>query len=333
MYSKVMVNVFRIAVIAVVIIAILGTVAGFAAFKGILDTTTPIELAVLEVKGYTSTSLYSDGTIAQNFAGPSANRIEITMEQVPDSVKYAFMAAEDHRFYEHNGIDIRTIFRSGFSLFREGANPGGSTFTQQLIKNQVFGGGGETYFIDKVQRKIQEQYLAINLEHVSSKDEIFAYYLNMVNLGNRTYGVETASLGYFGKSVSELTVSEAAVLAAIPLSPTRMNPITHPEENAKRRESTLRNMLEYGFITEEEFNEAMGDDVYTRIAENSNNNEKVEIGQYSYFTDAMLTELYRDLQERLGYTYEEAKNLVFYGGITIYTTQVLNHLLPGGLRR
>ena len=321
MYSKVMVNVFRIAVIAVVIIAILGTVAGFAAFKGILDTTTPIELAVLEVKGYTSTSLYSDGTIAQNFAGPSANRIEITMEQVPDSVKYAFMAAEDHRFYEHNGIDIRTIFRSGFSLFREGANPGGSTFTQQLIKNQVFGGGGETYFIDKVQRKIQEQYLAINLEHVSSKDEIFAYYLNMVNLGNRTYGVETASLGYFGKSVSELTISEAAVLAAIPLSPTRMNPITHPEENAKRRESTLRNMLEYGFITEEEFNEAMGDDVYTRIAENSNNNEKVEIGQYSYFTDAMLTELYRDLQERLGYTYEEAKNLVFYGGITIYTTQ------------
>ena len=131
------------------------------------------------------------------------------------------------------------------------------------------------------------------LEHVSSKDEIFAYYLNMVNLGNRTYGVETASLGYFGKSVSELTISEAAVLAAIPLSPTRMNPITHPEENAKRRESTLRNMLEYGFITEEEFNEAMSDDVYTRIAENSNNNEKVEIGQYSYFTDAMLTERIR----------------------------------------
>ena len=206
MYSKVMVNVFRIAVIAVVIIAILGTVAGFAAFKGILDTTTPIELAVLEVKGYTSTSLYSDGTIAQNFAGPSANRIEITMEQVPDSVKYAFMAAEDHRFYEHNGIDIRTIFRSGFSLFREGANPGGSTFTQQLIKNQVFGGGGETYFIDKVQRKIQEQYLAINLEHVSTKDEIFAYYLNMVNLGNRTYGVETASLGYICSGLQSMTI-------------------------------------------------------------------------------------------------------------------------------
>lgn len=321
MYSKIMVNVFRVAVIAIVIVAILGTVAGFGAFRGILDTTPSIEIAMLEVKGYTSTALYSDGSVAQNFAGASANRILITMDQVPDSVRKAFMAAEDHRFYEHSGIDIRTVFRSGFSLFREGANPGGSTFTQQLIKNQIFDGGNETYFVDKIQRKIQEQYLAIHLENKLSKDTIFEYYLNMVNLGNGTYGIETASLGYFGKSVSELNISEAAVLAAIPLSPTRMNPITHPEENAVRRESTLRNMLEYGFCTQEEFDEAMADDVYTRIALASNNNEKVEIGQYSYFTDAMLTELYKDLQERLGYTYEEAKHLVFYGGITIYTTQ------------
>ena len=320
MYSKIMVNIFRVVVIAVVIAAILGTVAGFGAFRGILDTTPSIEIMELEVKGYSSTSLYSDGTVAQNFAGSSANRIRVSIDQIPERVRYAFMAAEDHRFYEHSGIDIRTIFRSGFSFFREGANPGGSTFTQQLIKNQIFNGGGETYFIDKIQRKIQEQYLAINLEHNLSKDEILEYYLNMINLGNGTYGIETASLGYFGKSVSELTISEAAVLAAIPLSPTRMNPITHPEENAVRRESTLRNMLEYGFCTEEEFNEAMEDDVYTRIAACSNNNEKIEIGQYSYFTDAMLQELYKDLQN-IGYTYEEAKKLIFYGGITIYTTQ------------
>ena len=112
MYSKIMVNVFRVAVIAVVIIAILGTVAGFGAFRGILDTTPSIEIAMLEVKGYTSTSLYSDGSVAQNFAGASANRILISMDQVPDSVRKAFMAAEDHRFYEHSGIDIRTVFRS-----------------------------------------------------------------------------------------------------------------------------------------------------------------------------------------------------------------------------
>lgn len=322
MGSKVLVTIFRFSILAVVALGILGVVAGFGAFKGILDTTPDIEIVELEVKGYSSQSLMADGTLAQNFAGNSANRIYVEIEHIPKHVRNAFLAAEDQRFYQHSGIDIRTLFRSGYSLMTDSFEAGGSTITQQLIKNQIFGGGREKYTLDKVLRKVQEQYLAINLEHVMTKDKILEYYMNMVNLGNNSYGVETAALGYFGKTTEELTISEAAVIAVIPLSPTRMNPLTYPEENLTRRNKILSNMLEYGFITEEEYEEALADTgVYDRIAENRNKEKKTQIGTYSYFTDAMMDQLYEDLQERLGYTRAEAEHLLFYGGITIYTTQ------------
>ncbi len=323
MSSKILLNIFRFTVIAVVIVTILLVVAGFGAFKGILDTTPAIEIVQLEVKGYSSKSLFTDGTVAQNFAGSSANRVYITIDKVPEMVKNACIAIEDERFYQHSGIDIRTIFRSGFSLVESGFHAGGSTITQQLIKNQIFSGGREKYFIDTVLRKIQEQYIAINLEHVLTKDEILEYYINLVNFGNGAYGIETAALSYFGKSVADLTLSEVAVIAGIPLSPTRLNPRTNPQENVGRRKSVLDNMLRLEMITQEQYDEAMADtdNVYIRVAESSNRDNKVQVNTYSYFTDAMIDQLYEDLQERLGYTRSEAEHLLYYGGITIYTTQ------------
>ncbi|MBR4343125.1 MAG: transglycosylase domain-containing protein [Lachnospiraceae bacterium] len=323
MNSKLLLNVFRFSVIAIIILIILGIVAGFGAFKGILDTTPAIEIVELEVKGYSSKSLLADGTVAQTFAGASANRIRVGIDKIPEMARNACIAIEDERFYKHSGIDIRTIFRSGFSLVNSGFQAGGSTLTQQLIKNQIFGGGREKYFMDTVLRKIQEQYIAINLEHVLSKDEILEYYLNLVNFGNGAYGIETAALSYFGKSVSELTLSEIAVIAGIPLSPTRLNPLTNPSENVGRRQSVLDNMLRLNMITQEEYDEAMADtdDVYIRIAENSSRDNKAQVKTYSYFTDAMIEQIYDDLQERLGYTRSEAEHLLYYGGITIYTTQ------------
>ena len=322
MGSKFLITGFRIFILAVVAVGVIGVVAAFGAFRGILDTTPDIEIVELEVQGYSSKSVFSDGSLAQNFAGNSANRIYVEITDIPQHVRNAFLAAEDWRFYEHSGVDIRTLFRSGYSLVTSEFEAGGSTITQQLIKNQIFGGGREKYTLDKVLRKIQEQYIAINLEHVMSKDRILEYYMNLVNLGNNSYGVETAARGYFGKKTSELTISEAAVIAGIPLSPTRLNPLLHPDENVERRNKILGNMLKYEFITQEEYDEAMADTgVYDRIVENSNKDDKVQIGTYSYFTDAMLEQFYDDFQNRLGYTRAEAEHMLFYGGLTIYTTQ------------
>ena len=323
MSSKIMLNVLRFSVIAIIIAIILGVVACFGAFKGILDTTPSVELVALEVKGYSSKSVMADGSLAQTFAGSSANRIRVTIDKIPELARNACIAIEDERFYQHSGVDIRTIFRSGFSMVNSGFKAGGSTITQQLIKNQIFGGGREKYFVDTVLRKIQEQYIAINLEHVLTKDEILEYYMNLVNYGNGAYGIETASLSYFGKSVSDLTLSEIAVIAGIPLSPTRLNPLLNPSENVERRQSVLDNMLRLNMITQEEYDEAMADTeaVYVRIAENSNKDTKPQVKTYSYFTDAMIEQIYDDLQERLGYTRSEAEHLLYYGGLTIYTTQ------------
>ena len=324
MGSKFLITGFRIFILAIVAVSVIGVVAAFGAFRGILDTTPDVELAVLEVSGFSSKSLYADGTLAQNFAGNAANRIYVEIDRIPQHVRNAFLAAEDWRFYQHSGIDIRTIFRSGYSIVTsDGFEAGGSTITQQLIKNQIFGGGREKYTLDKVLRKIREQYIAINLEHVLSKDEILEYYMNMVNLGNNSYGVETAAQNYFGKSTEELTISEAAVIGGIPLSPTRLNPLRNPDENLERRNNILGNMLKYEFITQEEYDEAMADSVavYERIVEQSTKDTRPHVGVYSYFTDAMMDQLYKDFQERLGYTRAEAEHMLFYGGLTIYTTQ------------
>lgn len=320
--SKFWIMVFRIGIILIVAVCIVGAMAGFGAFKGLIDSSPTVETSTLVPKGYSSASYYSDGTLAQVFAGAEANRKYVTIDQIPLMVRNCFVALEDERFYDHGGIDIRGIMRAGFSVYETGGlGFGGSTITQQLLKNQVFKGGNEKDNIDKIVRKVQEQFLAIQLENAMTKDEILECYLNFVNLGNGSYGVETAAEGYFGKQIGELTLSEASVLAPIVLSPTNMNPITHPEDNARRRKDCLDNMLAQGYCSQKQHDEALADDVYTRIAAYSLETKTVANSSYSYFTDALVEQVISDMQTKLGYTYEQASNLLYYGGISIYTTQ------------
>ncbi len=322
MNSKLWVTVFRLSIVGVIAVAIIGVMAGMGALNALIDTAPDVELVKLEPTGFSSTSYFSDGTVAQTFAGAEANRVYVEIDEIPKVVQHCFVALEDERFYEHSGIDIRGIFRAGVSVANTGSlGFGGSTITQQLLKNQIFGGGNEDSSIDKIVRKIQEQYLAIQLEHVLSKDEILEFYLNFVNLGNGAYGVQTAAQSYFGKDVAELTLSEASVLAPIVLSPTYRNPITYPEQNNERRQSCLDNMLKMGFCTQQEYDEAVKDDVYTRIAAYNSEKKATVRSTYSYFTDELVEQIYSDLETRLGYTYDQAQNLLYYGGISIYTTQ------------
>ncbi|MBO7634470.1 MAG: transglycosylase domain-containing protein, partial [Lachnospiraceae bacterium] len=266
--SKLWIMIFRVFIIAIVLVGVVGVMGAFGAFKGMIDSAPEVHLDVLSDTGYSSTAYFTDGTVSQVFAGIEANRRYAEIEEIPILIQHCFVALEDERFYEHSGIDARGILRAAVSVVEEGGTFGfgASTITQQLLKNQVFSGGGEKNKIDKLTRKVQEQFLAVQLETVLTKDEILEYYLNFVNLGNGAYGVAKAAESYFGKDMSELTLSEASVLAPIVLSPTNRNPVTHPDMNAERRQSCLDNMLEMGWCSKEEYDEAMADDVYTRIA-------------------------------------------------------------------
>ena len=177
----------------------------------------------------------------------------------------------------------------------------------------------ESSFADKLQRKIQEQYLAIQLEKKVSKDWILENYLNTINLGQNTLGVQAASRRYFGKDVSELNLSESAVIASITQNPSRLNPISNPDKNAERREKVLNNMLKLGYISEGEYNSAMKDDVYDRIQVVNTQTEEEDVT--SYFVDALTDQVIQDFIDQLGYTETQAYKALYNGGLTIESTQ------------
>ncbi len=271
-----------------------------------------------------STEIYdSDGNLIQTLVTSGSNRDPVTYDEVPEDLVNAFVAIEDSRFWTHSGVDIRGLFRATYLGILSGfqSTQGASTITQQLIKNNVFEGGAESSLGAKVIRKVQEQYLAIELEKVMSKEDILINYLNTINLGSNCLGVQTAARRYFGKDVSDLTLSECTVIAGITQNPTGYNPITHPETNAEKRETILEYMLEQGYITESDREEALADDVYTRIQEVNSQYEDTDDSPYSYFVDRLITEVIDDLQEKCGYTESQATTLLYSGGLKIYTTQ------------
>jgi penicillin-binding protein 1A len=318
--SKLRVSVIRISVILVMFVCIVGAFTVYGAVKSIIDNAPDLTSVDINPEGYTSYIYYRDGSISQTLIGQEANRVYVTIDKVPMHVRNAFIALEDERFYDHHGIDVRGIFRAVVSVMEtRKLNFGASTITQQVLKNRVFAGGKEANNYDKIVRKIQEQFLAVKLENERSKDEILEAYINEINLGNRSFGIEVAAQNYFGKGVEDLTLSEAAVIAPIAWSPTLLNPVVHPEDNAARRLSCLENMLMLGFCTQAEYDAALADDVYGRI--NSVNNQKPEASYYSYYVDTVINKVMADLQSQLGYTEAEASEQIYRGGLKIYTAQ------------
>jgi len=271
--------------------------------------------------GYRSVVLDDQGNEILDLVGAEANRVYVTVDELPLHLQQAFVAIEDERFYEHHGIDMAGIARALVSNVKSGElTQGASTITQQLIKNNLLAEqwSTEETVWDKIQRKLQEQYLALRLDASAEKDWILENYLNTINLGGGTWGVQTASQRYFGKDAKELTLSESAVLAAVPKSPTALNPLNHPEANRQRQRLVLNKMLELGYISQQEHDDAVADDVYSRIEENQT---AVEIQVFSYFEDELVRQVVSDLRTELGYTEEQSWRLVYRGGITIHSTQ------------
>ena len=307
--------------ICLLIVGVAGVCAGVGIVKGVIDNAPDIDSTTVIPRGYKSVMLDAEGNTMAELVTAGSNRVWVDIENIPEHVQWAFIDIEDERFYEHNGIDLRGIMRAAVTMISSGfkTTQGGSTITQQLLKNSVFDFMSEDTFVEKVERKLQEQYLAIELEKIMTKEEILEAYLNTINLGQNTLGIQAASNRYFNKDVSDLTISEAAVIAAITQNPSRYNPISHPEDNAGRREEVLDSMLENGHITQDEYNEAMDDDVYERIQTTNESTGTAEV--YSYYVDATIEEVIKDLQEVKGYTSQQAYNLVYNGGLTIETAQ------------
>ena len=320
------VSVLRVLFLVFAAVCVIVCCMGVGAFRAIIDNAPDISDVNIMPSGNATFVYDADGNQLQKLSAPSANRVSVSIEDIPLDMQHAIVAIEDERFYEHHGIDLKGIVRAFFNGVSRGFkfNEGASTLTQQLLKNNVFTNWTSEGTLERFTRKIQEQYLALQLEASldaageDTKSVILENYLNTINLSAGTYGVQAASQRYFGKDCSDLTLSECAVLAAIPQNPYLYNPIRHPDENAKRRTKVLDNMLEQGYIDQAQYDEAMADNVYDRIQETDS---QQETSPYSYFIDEMTSQITNDLQEKLGYTEVQAQNALYSGGLRIYTTQ------------
>lgn len=309
----------KLAVCAVIFIGIVGCSMVFGMASGILANTPSIDTINVAPTKFATKIYDNQGREVETLISAGSNRVYVDLENIPLMLQHAFIAVEDERFYSHNGIDLKGIGRAAYMAIKNfGLSEGASTITQQLIKNTVFNAYNEST-LEKIERKLQEQYLAIKLDAEMGKDAILENYLNIINLGNGNLGVQAAANNYFNKDVSELTLSECAVIAGITKNPVGYNPINHPEKNRERQLEVLKHMKEQGYITPAEYEEAVNDNVYDRIQDI--HVETNTSSAYSYFTDALIEVLIDDLCEQLGYTENQATNLLYSGGLSIYTTQ------------
>ena len=318
--TKFCVNSFKFFIFILVALITTVTFAGFGMIHGIIDSSPSVDDINIAPSGYSTTIYDSDGNQITKLIQSGSNRESVSIDNIPKCLQYAFIDIEDERFYEHNGVDLKGIIRAAYiAVSTRSLSQGASTLTQQLLKNNVFQGGNENSVGELFKRKFQEQYLALELEKATTKSYILESYLNTINLGQNCLGVQAAAKRYFNKDVSEINLSEAAVIAAITQSPSKYNPVIHPENNAERREKVLKHMLSNGHISQDEYNSAMADDVYSRI-QTLNVNTSTS-NPYSYFVDALIDDILEDLQEQKGYTRNQAYNALYSGGLSIYTTQ------------
>lgn len=324
--TRMTLTVFRLLFIFCAVLVVTLFSAGLGMMKGIIDNAPEIDPTTFGPRGFATKVYDSAGNLTDTLVMEGSNREAAAYEELPEDLINAFVAIEDARFWQHDGIDIRSIMRAVVGVLTGDNAGGGSTITQQLIKNNVFQGGNEATFAAKLERKFQEWYLAVQLEQSlgpdkeAAKQRIITDYLNTINLGANTLGVKVASRRYFGKEVSELTLSECTVLAGITQKPSYYNPITHPENNAEKRKVILQYMVDQGYITKEEQEEALADDVYSRI-QTVNTQTEESSTHYSYFTDELIEQVQSALIQQLGYSETQAHNLLFGGGLSIYTTQ------------
>ncbi len=318
---------FTVLLTAMLMIAIM---IGFALCGGLVGAYVGIinsipEMGIVSIKPGTYTSIIYDknGSEVSKLHGDE-NREYVTLDQIPKNMQQAVIAIEDERFYEHNGVDIQGFARAAYSTLTGKQMQGGSTITQQLIKNNVTKVTHNT-----VKSKIKEQYLALKYEKElkqaygskeAAKNYILELYLNTIGLGHGYSGIKTAAEGYFGKEPSQLTLAECACLAGITNNPSLYSPRSQPENNKRRQTIILNYMLSQGRITQEEYDQAINEDVYANVKKTDNSGGDDDAGDtviHSYYEDALISQISEDLQNKYNWSVEEANNVIYNGGLQI----------------
>ncbi|MBR6744293.1 MAG: transglycosylase domain-containing protein, partial [Clostridia bacterium] len=239
----------------------------------------------------------------------SENRIWIPLEKIPIEVQNAFIAIEDHRFFEHKGMDMKRTVGAVLGFLSGGGHYGGSTITQQLIKNLT----GDNSVTPK--RKLTEIMRALKLEKRMSKEAILELYLNTVYLSEGCYGLETAAETYFGKSASELTAAEGASLAAVIQYPTKYDPVKNPENNRNRRDTVLWRMHELGLLKDTVYEESIASPTALHLGQ-----KEERAVRNSWFTEVVIEDVIADLSEKYGLSRAAASSMLYNGGLSVYTT-------------
>ena len=326
--NRVGVFILRVFLFLIIAVVVCGISLGIGAYRGIIDDSPQITDANIMPLGYASFVYDEEGNQIQKLNSVEGNRVSISFSEIPVDMQHAIVAIEDARFYEHNGVDPHGMIRAVLVAIQSGfsRSEGASTITQQLLKNNVFTEWLAENRLTRIKRKLQEQFLAVQLEESlreageDPKRVILENYLNTVNFGSGAYGVQMAAQTYFGKDAKDLTLSECAVLAAIPQNPSQYNPKIFPEDNASRMQTVLDYMLDQGYITKEAHDEALTDNVYDRIVETSTiTASKSEV--YSYFIDELIEQVKEGLMKEKGYTEVQANNAIYNGGLKIYSTE------------
>lgn len=328
------ISILRVILVSIIFIGIIGTGAVMGIVAGIIKDTPPIDPSnIYERLEESSFILDANGEVIEKIQSDNV-RIIVEYQDIPKHVRDAFVAIEDERFWTHNGIDLKGIMRVIWTNLTSGTRHGASTINQQLAINLYLSRNDKSYT-----RKIKDMYYGIQLDRQLSKEQILEAYLNTINLGGVAHGVQAASLTYFSKDVSELTIAEAALIAGITRYPSRYSPIktlykedvseddyilddsnsiytiVFNELSLDRQKTVLNVMKRVGSITEEEYEEALAEDIKASLKPNRLNTEDIS----SYFGDLVKNDVIKAL-ENIGYSREEAQNMLYSGGLKIYST-------------
>ena len=281
------------------------------------DLSSQIDFSVADITLDQTTVIYyedpstGENVVLQKLYG-GENRTWVSYDKLPKNLIYACIAIEDKRFLEHHGVDWITTTRACIDIFLGRGDAGGSTITQQLIKNTT--GNKEV----TVRRKMIEIFQALEFEKTHTKEDILEYYLNIIGLGQNCSGVQSASQVYFGKNVEELSLAECASLIGITNNPSIYDPYINPEKNKERQEIILAQMLDQHYITESQYNAAVKEELHLRNTSGSSKSESSTY--YSYFVDQVIRDVVNDLCDKTGYAYDVVYKMVLTGGYQIYCT-------------
>ena len=300
-------------IIVTVVLVLLTTMLLFVCIFAFYVKTSLVDELDISLDDFSlseSSTVYdSEGNVLATLSG-SENRIWVDYKDIPEDLEHALVAIEDKRFYDHKGVDWYRTVGAVFNMFlgmRD--NFGGSTITQQLIKNLT--GDNEV----TVQRKLVEIFRALEFEKKYDKEEIIEWYLNAVYFGEGCNGIYTAAQTYFGKEPSELSLAECASIVGIVNLPTYYSPFYSVENNKTRQETVLREMYEQGYITYDEYTEAVNEELVFVRSETEVATQEI----YSYYVEAVIDDVIADLMEVRGVNYETAQTLIYSGGYQIYT--------------